>query len=80
MNRFEKLFLKLSWKERVLLEECIAAILDPERHREIDVKKLRGSNFYRARKRHFRIIFHFESGEAVIDDIRLRGGRTYKDF
>ncbi len=80
MNEIEKLFRKISKKERNSLLVIIDILIQGE-YKGLDIRKLTQSNFYRLRKGNFRIIFHYEkTGEIVIDSIRLRGEDTYKDF
>lgn len=79
MREIEKLFRKISKKERDALLESINSLLQ-KKHHGLNVKKLQGSDFYRMRTRMFRIIFHYEAGEIVIDSVRLRAESTYKDF
>ena len=80
MKALEKLLRRLSRRDRLFLEDFIEAVSDPKRHQELAVKKLRGSTLFRARKRRFRIIFHFDGDAVVIDDIRFRTERTYRDI
>lgn len=79
MHEHEKLFRKISAKERVLLNDTVRQLLSGD-HTGLAVKKLKNSDFYRLRKRKFRIIFHYENGSVVIDSIRLRDEKTYRDF
>lgn len=77
MDELEKLFRKLSKKER---EQLLAYSVDLEKNPgSFNVTKLKGSDFYRARKGRWRLIFHYEGKEVVIDNIRLRDEKTYRD-
>lgn len=78
MDRLEKLFRKISIKEKNLLDYLIQQLLSEEKG--LNIKKLEKSDFYRCRKGRFRIIFHYERGDIIIDSIRLRNEDTYKDF
>ena len=79
MNKLEKLFRKISRKDRGALRGIIEEML--EGTSPAHAKKLEGGDFYRVRKGQFRIIFHYtKSGEIEIDSIRLRNEKTYKDF
>ena len=79
MNDIEKLFRKISRKDREALCLVIERILKQEK--DLAIKKLKGGEFYRVRRGNFRIIFHHSSnGDVVIDSIRLRNESTYKDF
>ena len=77
MDELEKLFRKLSTKERVQLS-AYASDLEADA-KSFNVTKLKGSDFYRARKGRWRFIFHYEGKEVVIDSIRLRDEKTYRD-
>ncbi len=79
MDAFDKLLRKVSFKDHGLLLEFMKEIKDTEKRKLIDIKKLSGSEFYRARKGKFRVIFHFENGHAVIDSVRFRNEKTYRD-
>ena len=77
MDELEKLFRKLSKKERELLVQYSTDLEnDPN---NFNVTKLTGSDFFRARKGRWRFIFHYEGKEVVIDNIRLRDEKTYRD-
>ena len=78
MNDLEKLFRKISKKDRSFLISLTEQLLSGSK--ELNIKKLEGNDFYRCRKGKFRIIFHYERDDIVIDSIRLRNERTYKDF
>jgi len=78
MDELEKLFRKLSKKERqMLVQYSIDLENDPA---GFSVTKLKGSDFYRARKGRWRFIFHYEGKDIVIDNIRLRDEKTYRDI
>ncbi len=80
MDKIEKLFRRLSPKDRSYLRAIVNALYSGERE-GLQIKKLAGSDFYRLRKGIFRIIFHYDtSHSAVIDSIRIRNEKTYKDF
>jgi len=77
MDEIEKLFRKLSPKEREQLLTYANQLQNDGSG--FSVKKLKGSDFYRARKGRWRFIFHYESKKIVIDNIRLRNEKTYRD-
>ena len=79
MREIEKLFRKISKKDRLTLRESIMLLIE-KNHKGLDIKKLQGSDFYRMRIGTFRIIFHYEGGDVLVDSIRLRNDGTYKDF
>ena len=76
MNKIEKLFKRIGKKKRVVLVDGISKLIASEKNR--DIKKIRSTNFYRLRIGNFRIIFHRENSDFIIDDIRLRNEKTYK--
>lgn len=79
MDKIEKLFRKISADERTLLSEISEKLVRGETQ-GLHIKKLSGSDFYRLRKSIFRIIFHYENKALVIDSIRLKNEKTYRDF
>ncbi len=74
-----KLLRKLSKRDQLalldLLKNLKAGVNDG-----IDIKSMKGGDYYRARKGNFRIIFHKEKDGIQIDAIRRRSEKTYKDF
>ncbi len=79
MNDVDKLFKKISKKDRIMLQHLIENLLNADK--DIKPNKLKGSNFYKVRKGNFRIIFHYDSCKnIIIDSIRLRQENTYRDF
>ena len=80
MDALDKLFSKLNAKEQLALLEFYKKIEDPKQRKLLDIKKLAGGEFYRARKGNFRVIFHFEGNGVRIDATRIRSGKTYRDF
>lgn len=80
MRDIEKLFRKISKKEREILRESIDALLS-KNHKGLAIKKLKGGALYRMRKGAFRIIFYYdENNNVVIVSVRIRREDTYKDF
>ena len=79
MDNIEKLFRKITVKERALLSEISEKLINGETA-GLNIKKLSGSDFYRLRKGVFRIIFHHKNGAPIIDSIRLKNEKTYRDF
>ncbi len=79
MNDIDKLLKKISRKDRVMLRHLIENLLND--NKDIEVNKLKGSDFYKVRKGNFRIILHYDSCKnIIIDSVRLRQENTYKDF
>jgi mRNA-degrading endonuclease RelE of RelBE toxin-antitoxin system len=77
MDRIGKFFRKISKKDNLLLEKLILSLLNGE-IKDLNIKKLTDSDFYRLRKNRFRIIFHYEKKEVIIDSVKLRDDKTYK--
>ncbi len=79
MNKIEKLFRRISKKERLLLIGLIENFHNIPKG--LDIKKLKDSDFYRVRKGKFRIIFHYDdSKNLIIDSIKSKGGATYRNL
>ena len=79
MNPIEKLFRKIRKDERAILNDLIKKLKSRETD-GLQVKKLSGSGCYRVRKGIFRVIFHYDKGNLVIDVIRLRNEKTYRGY
>lgn len=78
MDKISKLFQKISKGDKVLLLEIVDSLMS-KKGEGLNIKKLQGSDFYRLRKKRFRIIFHHNaSREIIIDSSRLRDEKTYK--
>lgn len=80
MDALAKLLKRSSRKDQVALISALQAIRNTDLRKTLDVKKLSGGEFYRARVGKFRIIFHFENGKVVIDSVRFRNEKTYRDI
>lgn len=80
MDALSKLLRKVSEKDRLRLFELLHEIKDPQSRKMLDIKKLSGGEFYRARKGIFRATYHFETERIVIDSVRFRNEKTYRDF
>lgn len=78
MNKIEKLLRKISKKDRDSLLAVIEEIISGKNISHLKPIKLEGLELYRIRKGNFRIIFHKENKECVIDSIKLRNENTYK--
>ncbi|MDD2656371.1 MAG: hypothetical protein PHQ18_02250 [Patescibacteria group bacterium] len=79
MDKIEKLLRKISQKSREQLLLVISKLLSGQ-NTGLNIKKLKGTDFFRLRSGRFRIIFHYEdnSKEIIIDSIKLRDENTYK--
>ncbi|MBP6948938.1 MAG: type II toxin-antitoxin system mRNA interferase toxin, RelE/StbE family [Candidatus Pacebacteria bacterium] len=78
MNKIEKLLNKISKKDREALLFVIEEILNEKDISHLKPIKLKGLELYRIRKGNFRIIFHKENNDTVIDSVKLRDENTYK--
>ncbi len=76
MNKIEKLLRKISKKDGNDLLCVVRQIIDSDK----DVKsvKIKNTDFFRVRHGQFRIIFHKDGDEIIIDSIRMRNDNTYK--
>ncbi len=80
MDALAKLLRKVSTTERILLLTTLRELRDSETRKLMDIKKLSGGEYYRARKGIFRVIFHFDDERVVIDALRLRNEKTYRNL
>lgn len=78
MNKIEKLLRKISKKDRASLLMIVEEIISGKDISHLKPIKLEGLELYRIRKGNFRIIFHKEHNDFVIDSIKLRNENTYK--
>jgi len=78
MNETEKLLRKISRREREQLLVMLDALDDAHARAAFHPIKLKGRDMYRIRSGHFRILYHLENGQAVVDSIRFRNEKTYK--
>ena len=80
MDALAKLLRKASPAERLLLLTTLRELKNSETRNLLDIKKLSGGEYYRARKGAFRIIFHYNKGDVEVDAIRSRNEKTYRDI
>jgi len=81
MEKIEKLFRKISKKDRTKLLALVNELLDKDERQNLRIEKIKDSDFYKIRKGDLRIIFHFKiNDEAVIDSIKLRNEKTYHNL
>lgn len=80
MDATEKLLRKISSDDRTALNKLTDDLQSPLERKKMDIIKLSGGGYFRVRKGKFRAIFHFEGKEAIIDSIRLRNEKTYRDI
>lgn len=80
MDKIEKLFRKISPKDRQQIRAVIFLIEKAETTL-LNIKKLGGSqNQYRARVGKYRIIFKREGRRNIIIEVSLRNEKTYKSL
>lgn len=77
MNRIEKLLRKISKGDRERLLNVTERLMHGETA-GLDIKKIVGTDLSRLRSGRFRIIFHLEGEEPVIDSVKLRNEATYR--
>jgi mRNA-degrading endonuclease RelE of RelBE toxin-antitoxin system len=78
MNKIEKLLLKISEKDRINLLRVLEIIVSGVG--DLKIIKIKNTDFFRVRFKQFRIIYHKENGEVIIDSIKLRNENTYKNL
>jgi len=77
MDKIQKLLKKISTKNRQALLNIIEILVSGQK-KGLNIVKIKGSDFFRLRNGNFRIIFHYESKEVIIDSIKVRNEKTYK--
>jgi len=70
MDKIEKLFRKISQKDRQKLLSIINDLL-VGRKSNLTIIKIVNTDFYRLKSGRYRIIFHYQNKEVVIDSIKL---------
>jgi mRNA-degrading endonuclease RelE of RelBE toxin-antitoxin system len=80
MDALGKLLKRIPPKEQKRLLSILREVKNVETRKLLDIKKLSDGEHYRARKGNFRIIYHFKDRNAVIDSVRLRNEKTYREF
>lgn len=78
MDKIQKLLLKISKKDREILLNLLQLVISGERN--LKTIKIKNSDFFRVRFRQFRIIFHKDKADIIIDSIKLRNENTYKNL
>jgi mRNA-degrading endonuclease RelE of RelBE toxin-antitoxin system len=74
MDKIKKLLLKISKKNREGLLGLLELIINNSK--DLKIIKIKNTDFFRVRFKQFRIIFHKDDGEVVIDSIKLRNENT----
>ena len=80
VDKITKLLKKVSEKDRTVLKQLLLDLSLEEKRRDLNATKLQGTDFFRLRKGSWRIIFHMEKRQVVVDAIRLRNEKTYRDI
>ena len=78
MDKIEKLLRKISMNDRVKLRDLLELVLNGDQ--KVKSIKIKNTDFFRVRYGKFRIIYHKENKELIIDSIKLRNDNTYKNF
>jgi len=77
MDKIKKLLQAISMKDREKLLDIIERLLKCEKI-GLNIIKIKKTDFFRLKTGRFRIIFHIEKNQIIIDSIRLRDNNTYK--
>ncbi len=78
MNEIEKFLQKRLLRERRQIERLVDDIICGDSR--VKVEKIKNTDFYRAKRGKFRVIFHKEGKGIVVDSIRFRNDNTYKNL
>jgi mRNA-degrading endonuclease RelE of RelBE toxin-antitoxin system len=79
MDKIEKLLRKISEKDRQRLLGIVEKLVKGE-IKKLNIRKVTNSDFYRLRSGRFRIIFHYEVREIIVDSIKLKNETTYNEL
>lgn len=81
MDRITKLLSRIPEKHRRQVLEALACLADLHCRETLRPEKLGASRaLYRVRVGRYRIIFHIDKqGFAIVDDLRQRNERTYRN-
>lgn len=80
MDKLAKLLKRISKKERQVIKHLIYLLLHQE-FLGLHIVKLKGTSQYRLKKGRFRIIFSYnKNGKTIIENVRIRNEKTYKDL
>jgi len=77
MDKIKKLLQAISMKDREKLLDIIERLLKGEKI-GLNIIKIKKTDFFRLKTGRFRIIFHKEKNQIIIDSIRLKDDNTYK--
>ncbi|HNV97086.1 MAG TPA: hypothetical protein PKL13_02090 [bacterium] len=76
MDKIKKLLMKISRFDREKLLQTVEKLISNDK--SLNIVKIKNTDFYRVRCGKFRIIFHKEKNEIVVDSIKMRNEKTYK--
>lgn len=77
MDKIEKLFRKIDQPDRQKLLNLIKLLVSNQVN-NLNISKIKNTDFFRLKSGRYRIIFHKENNEIIIDSIKLRKEDTYK--
>jgi mRNA-degrading endonuclease RelE of RelBE toxin-antitoxin system len=82
MDHIDKLLSKIPPKHRLQILEALECLAQIACRVTLSPQKLAGSrSLFRIRAGRYRILFHVnERDQAIVDDIRLRSEKTYRDL
>lgn len=79
MDKIEKLLRKISQKDRERLLKIVDNLLVGKKEGLV-IEKIVKTDFYCLKSGRYRIIFHYQNKEVIIDSIKLRNETTYKNL
>ena len=77
MDRTEKFLNSINRKQRILIENKISLLIKREIN-GLDIKKIKGTDFFRMRVGKIRIIFHYKKSNFVLEFVGRRNDKIYK--
>jgi len=79
MDKIEKLFRKIDQPARQKLLNLIKLLVSNQAN-NLNIGKIKNTDFFRLKSGRYRIIFHKENKEIIIDSIKLRNEDTCKIY
>lgn len=76
MDKIQKLLMKISRFDREKLLQAVEKLISGDKN--LDIVKIKNTDFYRLRCGKFRILYHKEKNEIIVDSIKMRNEKTYK--
>jgi mRNA-degrading endonuclease RelE of RelBE toxin-antitoxin system len=81
MDRVAKLLARVPKKHKEQLLEVINCLKDPACRGTLRAEKLSGSSQFRIRTGWYRLFFHIDKDNlTILDSVRLRNEKTYRDM